>query len=175
MGWTVVDVCQEVLRQPYWVFAVFDEESRASGQRLGVLRLIILEFSIRLSQSRVLAVRFSALGVFTMVAVLWSYGVGGQMSETQEVEASPEATVAEQKFNATAVLSVTATSEKVARNAAERYFRETHGTRPSNVVVEEDDISTLFASGGSQEFTVMVSDQSSGSLCASETYGWDDE
>ena len=91
------------------------------------------------------------------------------MSETQEVEASLEATVAEQKFNATAVLSVTATSEKVARNAAERYFRETHGTRPSNVVVEEDE------SMPNIMFTVMVSDQSSGSLCASETYGWDDE
>lgn len=97
------------------------------------------------------------------------------MSESEEAEVSPEATVAEQKFNATAVLSVTATSEKVASIAAERYFRETHGTSPSNVVVEEDSISTLFASDDSQEFTVMVSDQSSGSLCASETYGWNDE
>jgi len=42
-------------------------------------------------------------------------------------------------------------------------------------VVQEDDISTLFASGDSQEFTVMVSDQSSGSLCSSETYGWNNE
>lgn len=76
MGWTVVDVCQEVLKQPYWVIAVFEEESRGSGQRIDVLRLIILEFSIRLSQSRGLAVIFPALGVFSMVAVVCSCGVG---------------------------------------------------------------------------------------------------
>jgi len=110
-----------------------------------------------------------------MVAFLVSNGVGRQMSESEDVEASPEATVAEQKFNATAVLSITATDEKTAELAAKRYFEEKHGSRPTEIVVQEDDISTLFASGDSQEFTVMVSDQSSGSLCVSETYGWDNE
>jgi len=86
-------------------------------------------------------------------------------------ESEKTAHVAEQKFNATATLSVKAESERMAENVARDYFKDKHGSRPSKVVVSEDD-HQMSMNGENTKYTVMVADHSSGSLVESETYNY---
>ena len=86
-------------------------------------------------------------------------------------ESQKTAHVAEQKFNATATLSVKAESERMAENVARDFFKDKHGSRPSKVVVSEDD-HQMSMDGENIEYTVMVADHSSGSLVESETYNY---
>lgn len=75
------------------------------------------------------------------------------------------ATVSESKFNATATLEVEAGDEREAKRAAKEYFRDTHGSDPSQAVVEEKDggLGRLFDDDARPLFRVMVADHSSGS------------
>jgi len=92
------------------------------------------------------------------------------MSESQTAaEDAQTATVSETKFNATATLTVMAADKRAAKFAARKYFRDTHGSDPSKVIVEKSD-HDLFHDGDETRFEVMVSDHSSGSLADSETY-----
>ena len=86
-------------------------------------------------------------------------------------ESEKTAHVSEQKFNATATLSVKAESKRMAENVAREYFRDKHGSRPSKVVVSEDD-HQMSMNGENIEYTVMVADHSSGSHTKSETYNF---
>lgn len=88
-----------------------------------------------------------------------------------------EAVVNEDKFNGTATLSIDATSAEAARAAAEKWFRDVHGSRPTSVIVEEDDSPLVKDTDRHQWFDVMVADHSSGSLADERRYSWggDDE
>lgn len=76
--------------------------------------------------------------------------------------------VHERKFNGTATLNIDATTKERAEAAARQYFRDTHGSDPSKIVVEEN--THRRAEGEKTPFTVMVADHSSGSLCDSDEY-----
>ena len=96
------------------------------------------------------------------------------MTGTTQDGTAMTANVSERKFNGTATLNVTATSERAAEAAARKYFRDTHGSSPSKVVVQEDD--GYLINGDETRYEVMVADHSSGSLADSAEYdfGGDD-
>lgn len=88
---------------------------------------------------------------------------------TQETDDEETVSVHERKFNGTATLRILATNKGRAKTAAREYFRDTHGSKPSKIIAEED--SHLYLGEGEKtQFTVMVADHSSGSLCDSEEY-----
>ncbi|WP_137716241.1 hypothetical protein [Halorubrum sp. SS7] len=87
---------------------------------------------------------------------------------TQDQTDDETVSVHERKFNGTATLNINATTKRRAKAAARQYFRETHGSDPSKIIAEESD--HLVAEGEKTQFTVMVADHSSGSLCNSEEY-----
>lgn len=80
------------------------------------------------------------------------------------------ANVTERKFNGAAKYRVVATSRRAAKTAAQQYFRDVHGSRADTVVAEKTDRRAAILDDGESMFTVMVSDDSSGSLNDSETY-----
>lgn len=90
------------------------------------------------------------------------------MTDATQDDTTMAANVSERKFNGTATLNVEATSERAAESAARRYFRDTHGSSPSKVVVQEDD--GVYLGGDEQPYEVMVADHSSGSLADSAQY-----
>ena len=96
------------------------------------------------------------------------------MTDATQDDTAEAANVSERKFNGTATLNVEATSEHAAREAARQYFRDTHGSSPSKVVVQEDD--GLYINLDEERYEVMVADHSSGSLAdsAEYTFGGDD-
>jgi len=87
---------------------------------------------------------------------------------TQETDDEETVSVSERKFNGTATLNIDATTKRRAESAARRYFRDTHGSDPSKIVVEENP--HRYVAGEKTPFTVMVADHSSGSLCDSDEY-----
>ena len=91
------------------------------------------------------------------------------MTGTTQDDTAMAANVSERKFNGTATLNVTATSERAAEAAARKYFRDTHGSDPSKVVVQEDDGAYAVEADGTR-YEVMVADHSSGSLADSAQY-----
>ena len=97
------------------------------------------------------------------------------MTDATQDDTAMAANVSERKFNGTATLNVVATSERAAESAARQYFRDTHGSSPSKVVVQEDDGFDLIGSD-EERYEVMVADHSSGSLAdsAEYTFGGDD-
>lgn len=86
-------------------------------------------------------------------------------------EQSDTATVKERKFNGTATLRVTASSPRKAEAAANQYFRDKHGERPTNTVVKKRD--HQYPTDDGKRYTVIVTDHSSGSHADSETYDFD--
>jgi hypothetical protein len=76
--------------------------------------------------------------------------------------------VHEDKFNGTATLNIDATTKDRAKSAARQYFRDVHGTTPSKIVAGENP--HRYVAGEKTQFTVMVADHSSGSLCDSDEY-----
>ena len=92
------------------------------------------------------------------------------MTDTTQDDTAMAANVSERKFNGTATLNVVATSERAAEAAARKYFRETHGSDPSTVVVQEDDSVNLLDDDADLRFEVMVADHSSGSFADSAQY-----
>ncbi len=87
---------------------------------------------------------------------------------TQETDDEETVSVHERKFNATATLRIDATTKERAEAAAREYFRETHGSKPTKIVADENEYA--YATSETKQFTVMVADHSSGSLCDSEEY-----
>lgn len=88
-------------------------------------------------------------------------------AETDETQR--EVNVSERKFNGTATLEILVdegTNKRVVKAAAKRYFKDTHGSRSSRVVAEKDEDDYLYE--GSDVWTVMISDHSSGSMADSE-------
>lgn len=71
--------------------------------------------------------------------------------------------VEEGKFNGVATLKVDAPDKEHARAGAKQFWRETYGSNPSKIVVEDED-RTLHS------YTVMVADHSSGSLKDTMTF-----
>ena len=96
------------------------------------------------------------------------------MTDATQDDTAMAANVSERKFNGTATLNVVATSERAAESAARQYFRDTHGSSPSKVVVQEDD--GVYINLDEERYEVMVADHSSGSLAdsAEYTFGGDD-
>lgn len=93
------------------------------------------------------------------------------MTGTTQDDTAMTAHVSERKFNGTATLNVEATSERAAEAAARKYFRETHGSDPSKVVVAEDTtLGHVYENDDVKEYEVMVADHSSGSLADSAEY-----
>lgn len=75
-------------------------------------------------------------------------------------------TVGESKFNGTSTFKVTnAPSADHAKAFARKFWREEYDTRPSRIVVEEDEFML-----NESQYTVMVADHSSGSLKQSKQY-----
>lgn len=74
-------------------------------------------------------------------------------------------TVNEDKFNGTSTLNIIADSREQARRAAEMFWKENHGSRPSKVVVEKQDYRLV-----ERGWDVMVADHSSGSLKQQKEY-----
>jgi len=97
------------------------------------------------------------------------------MTDATQDDTAMAANVSERKFNGTATLKITATSERAAEAAARQYFRDTHGSSPSKVVVQEDD--GVYINLDEERYEVMVADHSSGSLAdsAEYTFGGDGE
>jgi len=91
------------------------------------------------------------------------------MEQQTASEDAQTATVSEDKFNGTATLTVKAHGKKQAKAAARQFFEDKHGSRPSKVLVD-DDVTGLFSGDGRTNYTVMVSDHSSGSLIDAEQY-----
>lgn len=91
------------------------------------------------------------------------------MTDATQTE-TKAANVSERKFNGTATLEITATDRRTAEFAARRYFRDTHGSRPSKVVVQEDN--GVYLGDDEQRFEVMVADHSSGSHADSAQYNF---
>jgi len=98
------------------------------------------------------------------------------MTEATHDDTTMAANVSERKFNGTATLNVVATSDRAAETAARRYFRDTHGSSPSKVVVQEDRDQFDLIGQDESRYTVMVADHSSGSHAdsAEYTFGGDD-
>ena len=95
------------------------------------------------------------------------------MSESQTAaDETQTASVSESKFNGTATLNVKADTERQAESAARRYFKQTHGTSPDQVMVQEVDrgVGSLFDNDAQPEFDVIVVDSSSGSLADSKEF-----
>jgi hypothetical protein len=91
------------------------------------------------------------------------------MAQQNDATDEPTATVSEDKFNGSATLEVVVpddTDTRTVKQVARKFFRETHGTKPSRVVTERDDIGF----GEDARWIVMVSDHSSGSLVDGEEY-----
>ena len=96
------------------------------------------------------------------------------MTDATQDDTAEAANVSERKFNGTATLKITATSERAAEAAAREYFRDTHGSSPSKVVVQEDD--GVYINLDKERYEVMVADHSSGSLADSAQYMfWGDD
>ena len=91
------------------------------------------------------------------------------MTEATQDDTTMAANVSERKFNGTATLKITATNERAAEAAAREYFRDTHGSDPSKVVVQVDD-GYVIRDGDEERYEVMVADHSSGSLADSAQY-----
>lgn len=81
------------------------------------------------------------------------------------------ATVKERKFNGTATLRVTASSARKAEAAANQFFKEKHGERPTNTVVKKR--GHQYPTEDGKRYTVMVTNHSSGSHASKETYDFD--
>lgn len=97
------------------------------------------------------------------------------MTDADEVpEDGHSANVSEDDFNGTATFTVVATGRRAAKAAAKRYFREVHGSRPTNAVAEKDDrVGRPRMEANEDRYTVRVSDHSSGSLADSKVYDFD--
>jgi HKD family nuclease len=79
--------------------------------------------------------------------------------------------VSEDKFNGSATLDLTVPDgmdKRTVKAYARKFFKDTHGTDPSRVVAEKDETGSAFRD--QDEWTVMVSDHSSGSLVDSTKY-----
>jgi len=90
-------------------------------------------------------------------------------SNDDESDNTSEVLINERKFNATATLNITAHNEAQAETAARGFFEQNHGSRPSKVVVSEDE-HQMNMTGEQIEYTVMVADHSSGSLTSPDSY-----
>lgn len=84
---------------------------------------------------------------------------------------SDTATVKERKFNGTATLRVTASSPRKAEAAANQFFKEKHGSRPTNTVVKKRD--HQYPTEDGERYRVIVTDHSSGSHTSKESYDFD--
>jgi len=98
------------------------------------------------------------------------------MSETDTD--TDTATVREKKFNGTATFEIETTSARKAKAAAERFFREKHGERPTETVVQERDhnyhcIHDKADKSDHSLYDVIVTDHSSGTHADVETYEFD--
>lgn len=87
---------------------------------------------------------------------------------SQAEQDTTTAKVSERKFNGTATLNVVAETERQAKTAARRYFRERHGEKPTKVIAEVE--TGRYPSDDKHHFTVMLANHSSGSMQKSETY-----
>lgn len=88
-------------------------------------------------------------------------------------ETPKTATVSERKFNGTATLTVEVPKDvedgkRHAKAFAKRYFRDRHGTKPTEVIAEKDAVLGTFSDH--EEWDVMVADHSSGSFVNAEDY-----
>lgn len=73
--------------------------------------------------------------------------------------------VNEDKFNVTATFTVEAPTKDQARVAAKKYWKEEYGTDPSKICADKREFIV-----GQNQFDVMVSDHSSGSLKSPKDY-----
>jgi hypothetical protein len=110
-----------------------------------------------------------------MKSIKWVWCVDVSMAQqTDATDDAQTATVHEEKFNGTATLDVQVpegTDERTVKRVAREYFRDTHGTKPTQVMAEQSQSTDeLFGSEPTTTWAVMAADHSCGSNVDSDEY-----